>query len=141
MSKFNFHYPVFVRYGDLDPQWHVNNAKFQTYFEAARLQYLLKLGLFDGKNFYNLPLIVADVHVRFLAPIEATYEQVMVSMGVTRIGNKSMLMEYELTTPDGELTFATAETVMVGFDYNTKSSIAISPEIRKCIGSFEGKEF
>ena len=35
MTHFNFYHPVEVRYGDLDPQGHVNNAKFLTYFEQT----------------------------------------------------------------------------------------------------------
>jgi len=46
MSQFNFYHPVEVRYGDLDPQGHVNNAKHLTYFEQARIAYLIELGLF-----------------------------------------------------------------------------------------------
>ena len=140
MSKFNFTYPVSIRYSDLDPQWHVNNGRFLAYCETARLQYMRKLGLFDGKSFNDLPLIVADVHVRYIEPIEPTDEAV-VSMGVTRIGNKSLVMEYEVTTPDGARCYATAETVMVAYDYYEKKSVPVSAELRKTISDFEGKTF
>ena len=137
MNKFRFHYPVAIRYSDLDPQWHVNNSRFLAYIETARLHYLIELGLFDGKSFNNLPLIVADVHVRYLQPIEPT-DSVMVSMGVTRIGNKSLVMEYEVNSGDGVHCFATAETVMVAYDYHTKSSISVSAELRKRFSEYEG---
>ena len=60
MSTFHFIYPIQIRYGDLDPQWHVNNARFVTYLEQSRFAYLVELGLFDGKGFFDLGLIVAD---------------------------------------------------------------------------------
>ena len=140
MSKFRFQYPIAVRYGDLDPQWHVNNSKFLTYIETARLHYLLELGLFDGSSFNNLPLIVGDVHVRYLEPIFPT-DDVLVSMGVTRIGNKSVVMEYEVTSSDGQRIFATAETIMVAYDYHKKTSIPVSTGLRKCFSDFEGRTF
>jgi acyl-CoA thioester hydrolase len=140
MSRFNFTYPVSIRYSDLDPQWHVNNARFLAYCETARLQYIRKLGLFDGKNFNALPFIVADVHVSYKQPIEPD-DEVVVSMGVTKIGNKSVVMEYDVTTPDGSVLYATAETVMVAYDYHEKKSIPVSAELRKTIGDFEGKTF
>jgi acyl-CoA thioester hydrolase len=140
MSRFKFTYPVSIRYSDLDPQWHVNNGRFLAYCETARLHYMRSLGLFDGKSFNDLPFIVADVHVSFKQPIEPT-DEVVVSMGVTKIGTKSVLMEYEITSPDGARCFATAETVMVAYNYYQKISIPVSAELRKTIGDFEGKEF
>jgi acyl-CoA thioester hydrolase len=140
MRRFKFTYPISVRYSDLDPQWHVNNGRFLTYCETARLHYIRNLGLFDGRNFNDLPFIVADVHVSFKQPIEPD-DEVVVSMGVTKIGNKSVQMEYDITTPDGSRCYATAETVMVAYDYHEKKSIPVSAELRKRIGDFEGKTF
>jgi len=37
MTDFHYYCPIDVRYGDLDPQGHVNNARFLTYFEQAEL--------------------------------------------------------------------------------------------------------
>ena len=44
MTDYKFFHPIEVRYGDLDPQGHVNNAKYLTYFEQARVHYLISLG-------------------------------------------------------------------------------------------------
>ncbi len=140
MKKFRFQYPISVRYGDLDPQWHVNNSKFLTYIETARLHYLLELGLFDGHSFNDLPFIVADVHVKYLQPILPT-DDVVVAMGITRIGNKSVTMEYEVLSADRARQFAAAETIMVAYDYYSKSSVPVSAELRRIIGDYEGKEF
>jgi acyl-CoA thioester hydrolase len=140
MTKFRFQYPITVRYGDLDPQWHVNNSKFLTYIETARLHYLLNLGLFDGHSFNDLPFIVADVHVKYLEPIMPT-DDVLVAMGITRIGNKSLTMEYEVLSADGSRLFATAETIMVAYDYHAKTSVPVSIELRKIICDYEGKQF
>ena len=46
MTDFNFSIPLDVRYGDLDPQWHVNNARFLTYLESARMGYFNEPGPF-----------------------------------------------------------------------------------------------
>ena len=37
MADFRFYHPIEVRYGDLDPQGHVNNARYLTYLEQARI--------------------------------------------------------------------------------------------------------
>jgi acyl-CoA thioester hydrolase len=138
MTQFRFNYPISVRYGDLDPQWHVNHAHFLTFIEQARAAYLVELGLFDGKSFWDLPLIVGDIHCRYLVPIEPG-DPVIVSMGVTKIGNKSLTMEYLITGSNGNPVYATAETIMVSYDYKTHSTVPVSDVLRKCFSDFEGK--
>jgi acyl-CoA thioester hydrolase len=140
MSEFKFHIPVTVRYGDLDPQWHVNNARFLSYSEHARSRYLVELGLFDGKSFWDLPLIVGDIHCRFLLPIEPG-ATVIVSMGVRKIGNKTLTIESEITGADGTPVYARLETIMVAYDYHRKSAVPVSDEIRRRISDFEGIDF
>jgi acyl-CoA thioester hydrolase len=140
MNQFRFHTPIVVSYSDIDAQWHVNNKAFLSYIETARFQYLQEVGLFSGDSFLEVPFIVADVHVKYLAPIEYK-DAVVVSMGVTHIGNKSVIMEYAITSPDGSRVYATAETVLVTFDYHTKTSIPVNAEIRRRISEYEGCAF
>ncbi|MEA4907780.1 MAG: acyl-CoA thioesterase [Chloroflexi bacterium] len=140
MTKFRFYYPIQVRYGDLDPQWHVNNTRFLTYLEQARLAYLIELGLFDGASFFDLGYIVGDIHIRFLAPI-FIHDKVRVGLCVSHIGNKSMTIDYHIEDEDGSRVMAEAQTVMVAYDYRQQKSIPISPAWREKIGAFEGREF
>ncbi len=137
MIPFRYHYPIQIRYGDLDPQWHVNNARFATFLEQARFSYLIELGLFDGRSFFDIGLIVADVHIAYLAPMTLT-QKICVKMGVTRIGNKSLTMEYVIEDEDTGQAAARAETVMVAYDYHTNHSIPISDEWRRKIAQYEG---
>ena len=140
MSKFNFFLPVQVRYGDIDAQWHVNNTKFLNYVEQGRFAYILNLDLFDGKSFLDLGLIVADVHMAYLAPIELG-QKIQVAVRVGHIGNKSLRFEYEIQDIETGNTLATAETVMVSFNYHTHTSKPVPEEWRKKISAFEGVEF
>lgn len=137
MSEFRFFYPVQIRYADLDAQWHVNNAHFLTILEQARLSYIRQLGLWDGKSFLDLGLIVADVHIAYKAPIELE-EEIQVALRVDRIGNKSMTMINEIrNTKDGSLK-AQAEVVMVTYDFHSKATIPVPESWRKKITEFEG---
>jgi acyl-CoA thioester hydrolase len=136
MADFNFFYSVEVRYGDLDPQGHVNNANFLTYFEQARIQYLINLGLFDkNQSFLDVGIILADAHVTFLSPVLWGTE-VWVGARVTRLGNKSLAMEYRMV--DGEKTLlATGSTTLVTFDYRAGQTIPIPDAWREKISKFE----
>jgi acyl-CoA thioester hydrolase len=137
MSLFGFYQPIEVRYGDLDPQGHVNNASYLTYIEQARIGYIRHLGLWRGGSFLDIGIILADVHLTFRAPI-LFGEQVRVGVRVTRLGNKSLTMEYVVEEAASQAEFATATTVLVTFDYHTRQTILVPEEWRQVITRFEG---
>ncbi len=137
MPLFKYYIPVLIRYGDLDPQWHVNNSRFLTFIEQARFSYLMNLGLFDGKSYLDFELIVADVHVAFLAPIKLE-QKIRVGARVSRIGNKSLTFEYLIEDEDTGQAVGRAETVMVAYDYHAQASKPVSELWRTRIAAFEG---
>lgn len=137
MEKFRYWHPIEVRYGDLDPQGHLNNAKYLTFMEQARIQYIKHLGLWDGDTFLEIGIILADVRVTFLAPIEYTH-QVQVGVRVTHLGNKSMEMVYSLRNPQTRQEFASGSTLQVAYDYHTRHTIPIPDKWRTAIQDYEG---
>lgn len=128
-----------IRYGDLDPQWHVNNSRALTFIEQARFDYLRKLELWDGQDFFKIGLIVADVHVAYLAPMYLG-QSIEVRLRVARMGNKSLTFEYEMVDVQTEEVLTRADTIMVSYDYVQKTSMPIPDAWRKAIGAFEGME-
>lgn len=139
MNTFKYHYPVEVRFGDLDAYWHVNNARFLVYIEDARSRYMLEMGLLDGKSLWRLPLIVGDNHIRYRNPIELG-DKVVVAIAVTRISGRTVTFEYEITGEGGTPLYATAESIMVAYDYQTKKSVPVSDELRRQFSEREGRE-
>jgi acyl-CoA thioester hydrolase len=136
MENYNFSYVIPIRYSDLDPQWHVNNARFLSFIEQARYAYLIELGLWDGVDFFNLGLIVADIHMAYLAPI-ALGQTVRVYIRADRLGNKSLTFAYEIRDEETGLLHARAETVMVAYDYHTHQSIPLPQAWRERINAHE----
>jgi acyl-CoA thioester hydrolase len=137
MAEFHFYYPIEVRYSDLDPQGHVNNAKYLTYFEQARANYLVHLGLFGKEHsFMDLGIIVADAHVMFRAPI-LWHMEVRVGVRVGMIGGRSMTMEYRMVDQASGKELATGSTALVTFDYRTQKTIPVPDEWREKISRFE----
>ncbi len=137
MSKFRFFYPVQIRYADLDAQWHVNNAHFLTILEQARLSYIRQLGLWDGKSFLDLGVIIADIHIAYKAPI-ALEDEIQVALRISHIGNKSMTMENEILNTKDRSLKAQAEVVLVTYDFHSKMTIPVPESWRKKIMGFEG---
>jgi acyl-CoA thioester hydrolase len=140
MDNFHFSIPIDVRYGDLDPQWHVNNSRFLTYLEHARMAYVTQLGLFKGNNFFEFNLIVADIHITYLAPIKLG-QPVRVWLRTERIGNKSLTYVYEIRDDETQQVLAKAETIMVTYDYHQQQSIPVPESWRNAISALEGVDF
>lgn len=139
MTQFKFFHPIEVRYGDLDPQGHVNNAKIVTYLEQARIQYIKHLNLWQSGSFLDIGIILAEIRVTYKAPIHFG-QAVRVGVRVVRLGNKSFEMAYGVEDGDTHAELATASTVQVAYDYRQQKSIAIPEEWRKAICAFEGLE-
>jgi len=137
MTDFHFYHLIEVRYGDLDPQGHVNNAKFLTYMEQGRVFYLKQLKLWEGGSFINLGIILADVQITFRKAIQFG-DPVRVGVCISRIGNKSMTSEYRIEDGRDASEFATGSSVLVAYDYRNNRSVPIPEEWRKTILQFEG---
>lgn len=137
MPGFHFYHPIEVRYGDLDPQGHLNNARYLTFMEQARIQYIRKLGLWNGGSFLSIGIILADARVTFLAPV-LFGQPVRVGVRVSRLGNKSLDMEYVIEDADTENELATGSAVLVAYDYRQEQTIPIPDDWRQVIQDFEG---
>ncbi len=140
MSDFRFYHPVEIRYGDLDPQGHVNNAKHLTYFEQARIAYGIHMGLFTkDQSFMEMGVILADAHITYFEPIYFG-QNIKVGVHVTRLGNKSMTWEQTIVDADTSRELARGEIVMVTYDYLAQKTIPIPQDWREKIIQFEGLE-
>ena len=137
MDGFRYTHPVEVRYGDLDPQGHLNNAKYLTYFEQARINYIRHLGLWGGGSFLDIGIILADAQITYYAPVQFG-QPVEVGVRISRLGNKSLTMEYALQDREDGTQFAAGSTVQVAYDYRANRSIPIPDDWRERINRFEG---
>ncbi len=140
MPEFKFLIPMEVRYGDLDPQGHLNNAKYLTYWEQARVRYLTELGLFTkDQSFADIGVIIADIHIRYLEPV---YWGTPVSVGVrtSRIGGKSLTVEQCIVAERGDPVYAMGTVILVAYDYRTHTTIRVPDDWREKIGRYDGPE-
>ena len=137
MTDFHFYHLIEVRYGDLDPQGHVNNAKFLTYMEQGRVFYLKQLKLWEGGSFLDIGIILADVQITFRKAIQFG-DPIRIGVRISKVGIKSMTSEYCIEDARDESIFATGSSVLVAYDYHNRRSVPIPEEWRKVILQFEG---
>ncbi len=140
MADFHFYHPIEIRYGDLDPQGHVNNAKHLTYFEQARVQYMIELDLFvKDQSFMEIGVILADVHITYLEPIYFGQE-IKIGVRAAKLGTKSMTWEQNIIDISTGKELATGEIVLVTYNYKEEKTIPIPEEWRDKINQFESIE-
>ncbi len=137
MTDYHYYHLVEVRYGDLDPQGHVNNAKYLTYIEQGRIFYLRHLKLWEGGSFLDIGIIMADVHMTFKKAIQFG-DPIRVGVRITRLGNKSLQSEYCLEDSRDGSIYATGASVLVAYDYRNERSVPIPEEWRRAIMEYEG---
>jgi acyl-CoA thioester hydrolase len=136
MGNFHFYHPIEIRYADIDAQGHVNNAKYLTYMEQGRMAYFLQLGMWDGASFVDIGTILAQTKVDYLAPIRLL-QPVEVGVKVSRLGNKSLTMQYLIKDAQTHRELAMGESVVVAYDYRQHASIPIPNAWCKAILEFE----
>jgi acyl-CoA thioester hydrolase len=137
MTDYKFFHPTEVRYGDVDPQGHVNNAKHLTYFEQARVHYLIQLGLFSrDQSFMEIGVVIADIHIAYKAPIHYDHN-IEVGVKTAKIGNKSMTVEQCVMNTDTGEIMSSGTVVMVAYDYKTLKPIHVPEDWKRKINEFE----
>lgn len=137
MSEFRFFHPIEVRYGDIDPQRHVNNARYFTYMEQARVKYVEHLGLWEGEDFDGIGFILAEQCCTYREPI--TYGQAIhVGVRTERLGKKSFELVYTLRDREEDRELASGRTVLVAYDYCLQRSVPLLDAWREILQEFEG---
>jgi acyl-CoA thioester hydrolase len=114
------HYPLHVRFSDVDVYGHVNNVKYFEYFQEARIVYLMHLrdGAPEGAG--ETPLVIAQMDVDYRVPILFRPEPYDVHSWVSSVGNTSFVIESEIR--DGETLLSRARVVAVTFDAATQKA-------------------
>jgi acyl-CoA thioester hydrolase len=126
---------VSVQWGDMDALGHVNNARYFTWFESARMALFERVGL-TSVGTPTVGPILAHTRCDFLAPVTYPAELVAGSR-IDRLGTTSFTMGYGIAraaTP-GELV-ARGEGVVVLIDYTSGAKVPIPDDLRSRLAAF-----
>lgn len=122
--------PVEIRFGDIDAMGHVNNARYFTYFEQGRINFLDSV-LGTNIKYAERGIIVANAHADFKIPV-LFRDKISVLTRVSKIGTKSFELSYSLVKDENGIRreCASGFTTMVCFDYREQHSVEIPEEWR-----------
>ena len=125
------HYPLNVRFSDVDVYGHVNNVKYFEYFQEARIRSMERVtATLDGDR---PRMVVAQTDVVYRRPILFRPEPYDVWTWVSRVGTRSLSVEAEIC--DGDEVLSRGRFVLVFFDPETGRSIEPSPQVREVLAT------
>ena len=135
MNDFPVSVPILVHWGDMDALGHVNNARYFTWFESARIALFERVGL-AAVGTPAVGPILASTRCDFLAPVRYPAELVAGS-SVERLGNTSFTMGYGIAhAAEPDHLVARGEGVVVLIDYATGAKVPIPDDLRAALSSF-----
>ena len=144
-GDFAHRHAVEVRLSDTDAMGHVNNARYLTYVEIARVAYYERVTgnpLPIGAHGAEEGMILAEIRMTYRSP--AFYgETITVETRVESIGRTSFAMVHRMTAPESRYgparLIAVAESVLVSYDYPQEHPIPVPDEWRAAMSRYEGR--
>ena len=125
-----------LRWSDMDAFGHVNNTTFFTYLEEARVDLLfVHTGEAIARDRLSSGIVVARHEIDYKAPLVFRPEPVPIDVWVSRLGNSSFELRYEILD-DGGPIYAEAATVLVPFDVDASRPRRVSDEERAALEPF-----
>ncbi len=128
-----FTHKAFVRWNDLDAFGHVNNAKYLTYAESARIDWGQQQ-FAEKADSVLVQMTVARSEIDYLLPITEFESYYDVELWVESIGNSSFVVGYEVSK-DG-LVFTKMKTVQVMIDLESRKSRPITDNERSFLTKY-----
>ena len=127
---------VSVRWGDMDTLGHVNNAKYFTYCESARMRYFELLDLLSFRTHERQGPGVVSATCNFRQQVHYPAE-LEVGARVTEIRNRSFTLAYEIYRKASDELVADGTSVVVWVDYTEGRAIPLPDELKKKICEFD----
>jgi len=129
--------PIQLRFNDFDALGHVNNSVYFSFYDLGKTDYFRNV-IPEMTTDQHVGVVIANIQVNFLLPVYPQ-ENVAVQTAVTEIGHKSFKLLQQLIDLDTNEVKCICNTVMVGFDAQTKTTRPIYDEWRKAINQYEGR--
>ena len=138
---------IAIRYKDLDPYGHVNNAVYLEFFEEIRIAYwrtlasLVGIENLEAGDVPGARYVIAETTVRYRAPILLD-DVLHGAASIPTVGNRSYAMDFELRTGESfERGTLVAEgfAAQVFFDPKTDEVIPCPNWFLPAVAKLEGR--
>jgi acyl-CoA thioester hydrolase len=113
---------IAVRWGDMDAAGHVNNSRFFTYFEEARVDWLG--ATLDGPLFIESGPVLANATCDFKQPLRHP-ATLVIDVYATPPGRSSLKTVYDATLADTDDRVAVGTAVLVWVNVETGEPVSV----------------
>lgn len=120
--------PISVRWRDMDSMGHVNNAKYISYLEEARVRWMLTV---PGVSMTDrIAPVVAANNINYKRPLTWPHD-IIVELYVDRLGSSSVTIGHRIVDKDDDsLLYSDGNVVVVWMDTQTGKSAPLPEAIR-----------
>ena len=121
-----------VAWGDMDAFGHVNNTVYLRWFETARMDLFVRLGVLERMERDRVGPILASTRCDFRVPVSYP-DEIVARAAISRIGNSSYVMAYEVHSTVHDAVAAEGEGVIVMMSYESGEKVPIDAELRTAL--------
>jgi len=125
-------------WGDHDAFGHVNNLAYLRWCETARVEYLLRIGLWPSLPPQGIGPILASISCDYKRPLTFP-DTAYIGARVTRIGNRSFRMQHRIVSQALDTVAAEADSTIVILDYGQNHTVPVPEGWRRAIEDLESK--
>ena len=133
-------FPVIITipllWGDHDAFGHVNNLAYLRWCETARVEYLVRIGLWPSLPPSGIGPILASITCNYKRPLTFP-DTAYVGTRVTRIGNRSFQMHHRVVSKALDTVAVEVDSTIVVFDYGRNKTSPVPDSCRKAIEDLE----
>jgi acyl-CoA thioester hydrolase len=133
LSRYVYH--CAVRWSDLDAYGHVNNARFLTLYEEARVALMFTGAREAGLTSFEEGVVISRHEVDYLRPVDYT-DPVRIELWVEEIRPSRFVIAYELF--DADQIASRARSVCVPFDLAASRPRRLSEAERAFLEPWQG---
>lgn len=118
--------PISVRWRDMDSMGHVNNAKYVSYLEEARVRWILDIPGISMTD--RIAPVVAANNINYRRLLTWPND-ILVELYVDRLGTSSVTIGHRIVDQDGVL-YCDGNVVVVWMDTHTGKSAPLPDAVR-----------
>ena len=138
MDNFKIKLELRIDWSEIDAFQHVNNLAILKYVQAARVNYLEKIGLMQLQAEKNIGPILASINCQFCKPLFYP-GQVTIYSNIDLIKNSSFRIQHQTYNDNHELA-AEAQDIIVFYDFINDIKLTLPAEIRTNIETLEKQQ-
>ena len=136
MNQFKHRLPLQIRFNDVDPMGHINNAVSMEFFDLGKSSYFAAAGIAVTPDQCDFTVMIVHYDVDFRGQMHPN-EHLEVCTRLEKFGNKSITLFQQIQS-DGEVKVE-CRTILAGYDIKSATSAPLPEDFKVKILRYESQ--